>query len=176
MVLFFAAKYSLFEQTETIKSLLQEPCKNLDFILVCIEGLCILAIHDVTLIKDVVDFLVDFLLQPSSVFKVGLAEDRAGIIQECAANGLANLLDCPNFPPELVSLKKSTLFSCINCMHSSYSQITTISKKSADSVRGSRGLETDGLTSSEIPARRFANSASMISHLARVLKPKEVRM
>ena len=199
LVLFYACKFPLIDQVETIKSLLQENTKNIDFILVCLEGLCILGMHDSSLIKNVVEFLVDFLLYPSSLFKtVALStggEEFASIIQECAANALANLLDCPNIPPEVSSAKKSTLFACINTMHNSYQTViagssnsnsTSLIKKSPSSsidllrasrnedMNGSGGVGGGGVVTFENGSRKFSNSVATISHLTRVLKPKDV--
>jgi phosphatidylinositol 4-kinase len=125
----------------------------LDLYLTCMEGLGIIGVNDPLAISRVVSYATSLLLDPHFVF--GLLDDvKRNILRECSAQILSISLDGLAKQSISSSLKKATLFQCINSMHSSYQKM--FQKQDFDENK-----------------RIYENSACAISHLSRILKPKD---
>ncbi|KAJ3318592.1 phosphatidylinositol-4- kinase [Boothiomyces sp. JEL0866] len=133
------------ECADFLQQILEETSQeyDLDIYLSCIEGLGIIGNFDPHLRAKICNLITIFLLDPAPVFKTSKSNNCI-ILRECSSNILTLILDSLSRTGADSSLKKSTLFLCINTMHSN----------SKDS-------------------KKYENSISAIANLTRVLKPKE---
>lgn len=129
------------------------PSSTLDLYLTNLESIGIIGQIDHSLSPRVVTVLTSFLLDPHEIFVI-FDDKNCTILRECCAQVLTSILDFLSKTGVDASLKKTTLFSGINKMHQSYQLFTT---------------EENQIESKRI----YENSISAISHLTRVLKPKE---
>ena len=103
------------------------------------------------------DFLVEFSMSKNDVF-INLNERERVILRECVAQTLSGVLDhmSKQFPSSPVL--KTTLFKCINLMHSTY-----------------KSMQSDH-EATEFPKVTcvYENAIAIVANLARVLKPRDV--
>jgi hypothetical protein len=109
------------------------------------------------LCHGVVEFLVPFILSPDYIFTQG-DEQYCAILRECAAQILTSVLDYMTRNLQDSSILKTTLFTCINSMHSSFKDLAAASNDAAK-LRIKRVYE---------------NSVTAVANLSRVLKPQDV--
>lgn len=173
------SKTPVSSQIEQIKLILEEGIVTLDSSVACIEGLGVLAACDPLIQPLVIEYLRQFLLTPSFIF-LELDEVECSILQECTAHIMATILESYTVYQsgqnefDAGSIKKTTLFAFINSMHSSFKSIGGVGGVNGDHSRDGQDDVLEKVEHEHLVSRRLANCGITISHLTRVLKPKDV--